>query len=237
MKCLVIDDDPLACEIIEGFLARLGGVEYCLKLGDGAIALHIIAAEDFDVVFLDLDLPGVDGVSLLLSLPTRVPVVIVSASPDFGAKSYEFGIIDYLLKPFDFPRFAKAMGRVTAAAATRQPVTSPADGVIFLREGGKIQRIDLNEVECVRAQSNYVSFVLDGGQRIMSLVSMAKLEEILPHDFVRIHRSYIVNRNRIARIEGNKAIVGELSLPIGDSFRSRLLERLSVIKMPTRRGD
>lgn len=228
MKCLVIDDDPLACEIIEEYLGRLGGVDYCLKLGDGATALHVVAAENFDVVFLDLDLPGVDGVSLLHALPTRMPVVVVSASPDFGARSYEFGILDYLVKPIDFPRFAKAMARVTAAAS-RGPVPASGDGVIFLRDGTNIQRIDLHKVEHVQAQSNYVSFVLDGGQTILSLVSMARLEEILPDDFLRIHRSYIVSRKRITRIEGSKAIVGKLSLPIGDSYRARLLERLGVI--------
>ncbi len=229
MKCLVIDDDPLACEVIEEFLTRLGGVDYCLKLGDGATALHVVAAEDFDVVFLDLDLPGVDGVSLLHALPTRMPVVVVSANPDFGARSYEFGIIDYLVKPFDFPRFAKAMARVTAAAASRQLQPSTADGTIFLRDGTNIQRVDLSDVQCVQAQSNYVSFLLGNGQNVMSLVSMAKLEEILPDDFVRIHRSYIVSRKRIIRIEGSKAIVGTHSFPIGDSYRARLLERLGVI--------
>lgn len=226
MKCLVIDDDPLACEVIGEFLTRLGGVDYCLKLGDGATALHVVAAETFDVVFLDLDLPGVDGVSLLHALPTRMPVVVVSASPDFGAESYDFGIIDYLVKPFDFPRFAKAMARVTAA---RPQGAISVDGVIFLRDGTSIQRIDLHKVEHVQAQSNYVSFILDNGQTIMSLVSMAKLETILPDDFLRIHRSYIVSRKRITRIEGSKAIVGKLSLPIGDSYRALLLERLGVI--------
>ena len=229
MKCLVIDDDPLACEVIEEFLAKLGGVDYCLKLGDGATALHVIVAESFDVVFLDLDLPGVDGISLIHALPTRMPVVVVSANPDFGAQSYEFGIIDYLVKPFDFPRFAKAMARVAASASSRQQVPSSVDGVIFLRDGTSIQRIDLSDVDCVQAQSNYVSFLLGCGQTVMSLVSMAKLEEILPDDFVRIHRSYIFSGRKILSIKGSKVIVGQHSLPIGNSYRARLLERLRVI--------
>lgn len=229
MKCLVVDDDPLACEIIEEFLGRLGGVDYCLKLGDGATALHVLAAETFDVVFLDLELPGIDGASLLAALPGRTPVVVVSASPDFGAKSYEFGIVDYLVKPITFSRFAKAMARVGASASASQPLPAAGDGAIFLRDGTHIQRIDLEEVECVQAQSNYVSFILRNGHSIMSLVSMAKLEEILPDDFIRIHRSHIVSRKRISRIEGGKVIVGKQSLPIGDSYRAKLLERLGVI--------
>lgn len=236
MKCLIVDDDPIVCETVEEFLRRAGGVEYCLKVGDGASALQLIAAERFDAVFLDLDIPEIDGASLLESLPARAPVVVISASDDFGARSYDFGVVDYLVKPLEFPRFAKAVTRLRAQAAPGSPgvpggATPGKPNEIFLREGARIQRIDLDEVLYVKAESNYASFVLEGGKSLLSLVSMKRLEDLLPPDFVRIHRSYLVSRRRIAQIDGASAIVGPKGehLPIGQSYRAALLEKLGVI--------
>ncbi|CAN5421414.1 LytTR family DNA-binding domain-containing protein [soil metagenome] len=235
MKCLIVDDDPVVCDTVEEFLRRVGGIDYCLKVGDGATALQLIAAEPFDAVFLDLDLPGIDGVSLLGSLPTRAPVVVISASDDFGAQSYDFGVVDYLVKPLAFPRFAKAVARLRSQAPPAPQAPAPAamaqagPGEIFLREGARIQRIDLERVLYVKAESNYASFVFADGKSVMSLVSMRRLEDLLPQDFVRIHRSYLVRRQQISQIEGSNAVVGGRRLPIGQSYRAALVDKLGVI--------
>ena len=227
MKCLIIDDDPVACDTVEEFLRRAGGVESCLKIGDGGVALQLLATETFDAVFLDLNLPGVDGISLLESLSSQMPVVVVSASDDFGAKSYDYGVVDYLVKPLDFPRFAKAVGRLRAQG--RPPEKSGETDEIFLREGTRIQRIDLEKVLYVKAESNYASFVFEDGKSVMSLVSMRRLEDLLPPDFLRIHRSYMVRRCRISQVEGGDVIVEGQPLPVGQSYRAALLEKLDII--------
>jgi DNA-binding response OmpR family regulator len=102
MKCLVVDDDPLTCDTVESYLQRIGGIDYCLKVNDGSTALHLLAADSFDAVFLDLELPGMDGVSLLKALPRQTSVVVISASVDFAAESYGFDVVDYLVKPLEF---------------------------------------------------------------------------------------------------------------------------------------
>lgn len=230
MKCLVIDDDPLACELVEDYLGRIGGIDYCLKISDGATALRLLATEEFDAVFLDLNLPGINGISLLESLPRELPIIIISATPDFGARSYDFGIIDYLVKPLEFERFAKAIGRLHAVDTPKTKATPPPENdAIYLRDGNQIQRIELSEVAYVQAQSNYSEFYFEDGRSIMSLISMLKLEELLPSDFIRIHRSYIVNRRCIQRIENNKVLVGKNHLPIGQSYRQQLPGKLGVI--------
>jgi response regulator of citrate/malate metabolism len=122
MKCLVVDDDPLVCATVEQFLGRIEGIEYCLQANDGLIALNLLSADKFDLVFLDLQMPGLDGESLLRALPREVPVVVISASPDFGAKSYEFNVVDYLVKPLEFTRFFRQSPRhVSASPRGRQP--------------------------------------------------------------------------------------------------------------------
>jgi two-component system, LytTR family, response regulator len=225
MKCLIADDDPLVCETLESFVEKLGGAELCLKVGDGVTALQLTQNERFDVIFLDLQMPGLDGVTLLKSLPRNLPVIVVSADPSFGAESYEFGVVDYLVKPLSFPRFAQAMQKVRA----RGEAEGRRDGdAVFIKDGARIIKIDLPKLLFVKAEANYVDFVMEKGN-IMALISMKRLEELLPDDFVRVHRSYIVNLRRISRIEDGQVHVDAQKLPLGESYRDEVLRRLNVL--------
>jgi DNA-binding LytR/AlgR family response regulator len=226
MKCLVVDDDPLVCATVEQFLGRVEGIEYCLQANDGLIALNLLSADKFDLVFLDLQMPGLDGESLLRALPRDVPIVVISASPDFGAKSYEFNVVDYLVKPLEFTRFYQAVTKARERVATRAPATATSE--IFVKDGTRIVKVDLKRVLFVKAEASYVDFVTDD-QSFLSLLSMKKLEEILPDEFIRVHRSYIVNRGRIARIEDGMVIIGKHKIPISQSHRDELIKRLNVI--------
>lgn len=230
MKCLVADDDPLVCATVEQFLSRIEGVEFCLQANDGLTALNLLSASEFDLVFLDLQMPGLDGESLLRALPRTVPVVVISASTEFGAKSYEFNVADYLVKPLEYARFFQAVQKarerrgIAAAAAPAGSVQNE----IFVKDGTRIVKIDLRRVLFVKAEANYVSFVTEE-HSFMSLMSMKKVEEILPPDFIRAHRSYIVNKSRIVRIEDGQVIVGKQKVPISQSHREELMKRLNVV--------
>ncbi|MES2468730.1 MAG: LytTR family DNA-binding domain-containing protein [Verrucomicrobiota bacterium] len=233
MRYLIADDDPLVCETVESFLSRLEDTTFCLVAGDGLTALQLLTAGGIDAVFLDLDLPGLDGASVLKALAGDIPVVVISASADFGAASYEFRVADYLLKPLTFPRFVQAVGRLREARSARNPAggaaVSPAAAMdtrdLFVKEGTRIVRVPLSQLLLVKAEANYVEFILTEGS-VMSLMSMKKLEEILPADFVRAHRSYMVNWRKISRIEDGVAIIGKHRVPLGDSYRDGLLARL-----------
>lgn len=227
MKCLVVDDDPLTCDLVESYLARIGGIDYCLKINDGATALHLLAAQAFDAVFLDLQLPGIDGVSLLKALPGNTAVIIISASPDFGAESYQFGVIDYLIKPLDFGRFAKAVLKLK----NRVPILAEttADDALFLKDSHTIHRIDLARLQYIESQGNYASFIFENEKSVLSLMTLQKLIELLPSHFVRIHRSFIVNLRAIRQIEGSQLDLGSTKLPIGKSYRDTLHDKLKVI--------
>ena len=236
MRYLIADDDPLVCETVESFLSRLEDTTFCLVAGDGLTALQLLTAGGIDAVFLDLDLPGLDGPSVLKALAGDIPVVVISASAEFGAASYEFRVADYLLKPLTFPRFAQAVTRLREARAGRSGAVpapaAPAGAVdardLFVKEGTKIVRVPLSQLLLVKAEANYVEFVLTEGS-VMSLMSMKKLEETLPQDFVRAHRSYMVNWRKISRIEDGVAVIGKHRVPVGESYREGLLARLPMI--------
>lgn len=230
MKYLVADDDPLVCEQVDSFLTRLSDTEFCLKAGDGLTALQLLSAGGIDAAFLDLHMPGLDGVSLLRALPRGLPVVIVTASADFGAGSYEFAVADYLLKPIDFPRFIQAVEKIRARLTRRDP--APASGgsrEIFVKDGMKLVRVALDELIYVKAEANYVEFVSDHGT-VLILMSMKRLEELLPAEFIRVHRSYIINRQRIGRVEDSAVHLGKHRVPVSESYRDELRRKLPVIQ-------
>ncbi len=227
MKCLVVDDDPLTCDLVEGYLEQIGGLDYCLKINDGSTALQLLAAESFDVVFLDLQLPGIDGVSLLKALSRDTPVIIISADDQFGAESYQFDVVDYLVKPLEFSRFAKAVLKLKTRS-TDSP--TPPDDALFLKDNTTIHRIDLARLRYIESQGNYASFVFEDGKPILSLITLSKLLTLLPDHFMRIHRSYIVNLHTIRQIDGNQLDPGTgQKLPISKSHREELHEKLKII--------
>lgn len=231
MKCLVADDDPLVCATVEEYLSRIEGVEFCLQANDGVTALNLLSAGPFDLVFLDLHMPGLDGESLLRAMPRGVPVVVISASTEFGARSYEFDVADYLVKPLDFPRFFQAVKKARSRkSADAPPAARPERSTeIFVKDGTRIQRIDLRRLLFVKAESNYVDFVTEE-HNVLSLMSMKRAEEMLPPEFIRIHRSYFVNKNRILRVEDGFVFVGKHKLPISQSYRDELMKRLNVFQ-------
>jgi DNA-binding LytR/AlgR family response regulator len=227
MKCLVVDDDPLTCDLVESYLGQIGGIDYCLKINDGSTALHLLAAEKFDAVFLDLQLPGIDGVSLLKALPRDTAVIIISANVDFGAESYQFDVVDYLIKPLEFSRFAKAVLKLKNRN-TGEP--APPDEALFLKDNATIHRIDLARLLYIESQGNYASFIFEHDKPVMTLMTLSKLTTLLPPHFVRTHRSYIVNLRAIRQIEGNQLDLGTAQkLPIGKSHRDDLHEKIKII--------
>lgn len=230
MKYLVADDDPLVCETVEAFLQRFDDTEFCLKVGDGLTALQVISAGGIDAVFLDLQMPGLNGPEVLRALPRDVPIVLISASADFGAQSYEFQVTDYLVKPLEFPRFAQAVTKVREKLAAKDAARGiPPLREVFVKDGTRLVRVVLDDLILLKAEANYVEFV-STDSTVLSLMTIGRLEQQLPPEFVRAHRSYIVNLRHITKIEGSTVFLGKHSLPVGESYREALLAKLPVLR-------
>ncbi len=229
MRYLVADDDPLVCETVESFLGRFDDTEFCLKTGDGLSALQLLTEGSIDAAFLDVEMPGLDGPGVLRALASRVPVVVISASTDFAVQSYDFRVTDYLLKPLEFPRFAQAVARLKETQSAAAPEQGRLTGNdIFVKDGTRLVRIALDTVSFIRAEANYVEFVHDKGTTLC-LMTLKRVEELLPENFVRTHRSWIVNWRRITRIEDGNVIIGTHRIPVSDSFRESLVKALPVL--------
>ena len=237
MTGLTIDDDPLIAQTIDYFVEKSNLVDRCRHAQDAATAANLLAEQRFDLVFLDLHLPDLPGQTLLKTIPPDVPVIVMSSDPGFGAESYQHpNIVDYLLKPVDYLGFHHAVERAvryrtegegTAPAADR-PNTSAQ--VIFVKSGNEIVRLLLEDVRYVKAEANYVSFHCGPDLRpVMTLAALKNISAELPGNFLRTHRSYIVNRNHVERVDAEGVHLGKTTIPIGDSFRAGFLEKLGIV--------
>ena len=229
MKCLIIDDDPLVCDMISHFVSKVDFIEYSIQCQSGTDALNLLALETFDLVFLDIDMPEISGIDLLQNINASLPVIIITSSPDFALESYNYHVIDYLLKPVNYTRFYKAVQKAfLLKKGAHKTDSKPVQEEIFIKDGHNLVKLNLKEVLYIEAVSNYVSFKTTA-KTYLSLISMQKLEEGLPDKFIRIHRSYIVNINKIDKIEANTLFIGEKALPISNSYKEKLLQKLNLL--------
>lgn len=231
MIALSIDDDPLIGETLSYFADKAERIERCVHARDAGEALKLLGERTFDLVLLDLHLPDGSGRSVLEGIPARVPVVMVTSDPAFGADSYRFvNVVDYLLKPLDYVRFHQAVERAWEfrARSTEGARIPGAEKSIFVKSGSEVVRLVLAELRFLKAEANYVSLHGKGTRPVMVLSSLTKVLELLPAGFLRVHRSYAVNRDHIERVEGGSVIVAGDRIPLGDSYRAEFLERLKV---------
>ena len=234
MKCLIVDDDPLVCDMISHFVSKVDFLEYSIHCQSGVDALNRLAVEDFDLVFLDIEMPEVTGMDLLKNIRKGIPVVVITSTPDFALESYNYHVVDYLLKPVSYARFYQAVQKVRQLSAgsgkvpVDQPKPSPAREEIFIKDGHDFVKLVLKDVLYLEAMSNYVSFRTTS-RTYLSLTSMQKMEESLPHNFIRIHRSYMVNIHKIDKVETGNVVIGDKYLPISGSYRDKLLQKLNLL--------
>jgi DNA-binding LytR/AlgR family response regulator len=220
MRCLVVEDDSVAREIMERYVERHDALELVASCQDGIEAANMLSSESIDVLFLDVMLPEIDGLSLLRSMSHRPQVVLVSASPEYAVEAFDIEVVDYLLKPVSYARFLKAVERITRSVTTE-------DDTVFVKVEGRLVKVDLNRLKWIEAQGDYVQFHMEGKDLLVSS-TMRKLSSTLPvKDFVRVHRSYIVRLDKIEDIEDTTIVIDRDVIPISASYKEELLSRLT----------
>ena len=231
MKYLIIDDEPIAHRIIEGYCAELPHLE---KVGNAYNAFEasvIVAQQAVDLIFLDLNMPKLTGFEWLKTLSQPPKVIVTTAYKEYALEGYELDIIDYLLKPFSFPRFLKAINKINTpekVAPPESPQVNPGQSKrIFLKGDKKHLQIHTAEILFVEAYGNYSKIHLTG-EMILSHEKISSLETLLAHgNFLRVHKSFLVAIDKIKLIQGNRIYVQDHEIPIGQTYRSRINHLLS----------
>ena len=237
MKCLIVDDENIARKILSDYVSKVPELELVATCGSALQALNHIKQDQVDVLFLDIQMPDLTGLDFLIIIPNRPATILTTAYSEYAVQSYELDVVDYLLKPIDFDRFYKAITKVIALNDTKvdYPVNTsslqPTDK-LFIKADNKIIRVAFDEIVVINGDGPYVQIITADGRKIMSLQSMHKLEELLPTNFYRIHRSHIVNIDHIDSIDGNmirlKDHVATLSKNKRDEFL-KLIDQLNLL--------
>jgi DNA-binding LytR/AlgR family response regulator len=218
LRCLIIDDEPLGIDVIAGFVAAMPSLQLVDVTTDPKEGLKRILAGEVDLVLLDIEMPGFSGIDILREAGGRSQFILTTAYPDYALQGYEFSVVDYLLKPISFDRFEKAVTKVKAVG-----VAEPVQDFFFVKSEYKLLRFDFAEIVYLESLRDYVAIHTVSKQKVLTLQTMGSFETSLPANyFVRIHKSYIVSFPKITSIARNKVWVGDVELPVGDTYRDRL---------------
>jgi len=234
ISCLIVDDEPLASDIIEEYLSRMEGFEVVAKCSNAMQAFTHLSKSRVDLLFLDIQMPKLTGIEFLKSLRNPPKVVLTTAYSDYALEGYDLDVVDYLLKPISFERFLRAIDKATKLLAVGTPSNNfaqPAaasEPYIYVREDKITQKIFLAEILYIESQGNYVKIVCN--ERVVtSYSSISLIEEKLPEaKFLRVHRSFIIAVERITAFSGTTIMIGKHQIPIGRSYKTLVEQKLSI---------
>ena len=237
IRCIIVDDEPLAVTQLEKYVERVPFLECVASCCSASEALEVLAGGGVDVMFVDINMPDINGMQLVRSLSNPPMVVFTTAYPEYAVEGFKVSAVDYLLKPIGFDDFLKAANKVnemytlrSGSASLAEPLptdTGVCGDSLFVKSDYRILRVPIDSIVYVESMSEYVRIYVDGQQKpIISLLSMKKIEEALPvESFMRVHRSYIVNLNRIREVAKMRIVYdGDVYVPIGDMYKDMFFE-------------
>jgi len=227
IRCMIIDDEPFARKLLQEYCGRLPNIEVVGTYSSGMEALAGLQRRSVDLIFLDIRMPGLSGLELVQSLPQVPKIIFTTAFSEYAVKGFELDAVDYLLKPFDFPRFLKAVNKATARL---QEASSPAtDEYLFVKEGRHMVKLLLSDIRYIQGQKDYVMFHTTE-RRVMSLMNLKDLaKRLAEHQFLRVHQSFIVNTAHLRRCSTEEVQIGDEVLPVSQSYRHLLKAYLAQI--------
>jgi DNA-binding LytR/AlgR family response regulator len=223
MTCFIVDDEPLAHKVLENYIAQLDNLQLVGNAYKAAEAINFLQKNEVDILFLDIEMPELTGLEMLKTLQNPPNVILTTAYSEFALEGYELGVVDYLLKPIRFDRFVKAVQRITIAKKI-----SVENDYFFAKADGVQHRINFADIRFIEAFGNYVKIHLVD-KFILTAETMTGIQTKIPlPNFVRVHKSFIINIDKVERIDGSYISVGKNQMPIGASYKANLMQILNL---------
>lgn len=224
IKCIIVEDETLAQNVIQSHLQHAKHFELLATCANALEAKEVLNKQAVDLIFLDIQLPGMTGLNLLRNLEHPPLVILTTAYAEYALESYDFNVVDYLLKPISLERFLKSTNKITERyfADDKKENTKAADH-IFIKSSGKFFRIDFADIIYIEAMKDYVK-ICTANEKIVTLQTMGEMEKLLPAEqFIRVHKSYIVATSRIKSIYANTIETSKLTIPIGINYKEKVM--------------
>ena len=233
IKCLAIDDEPLALEQLANYIKKIPFLELVARCQSALDAREIMECEVIDAIFCDINMPDLNGMDFVKSLAVPPMVVFTTAYSEYAVEGFKVDAVDYLLKPFGLADFQRAANKVKARydlMNTAVVSTVDEDNAIFLKTEYKVVRLSISDIRYVEGMSEYLKIHVEGQPKpLIVLLSMKKMEERLPNFFMRIHRSYIINPKKIQEVNKNRVIMDrDTWLPIGDNYKEQFQDYINT---------
>lgn len=222
MKAIIVDDEPRAIELLSNYLKHFEGIELLATFRNGLKAFEYISSSDIDLIFLDINMPHISGITLSKMLSDKVKVIFTTAYSEYAVESYEIQATDYLLKPISLERFAKAMKLVMSS--NKQKMSSQKNTVL-IKSGFETYRVETSSILYLMKEGNYMTYFTKDKKIVARETIQASLDK-LPACFVQTHKSYIANTAQITKYDKNKVVVGDIAIPISDSYREAFLSKV-----------
>jgi len=229
ISCLIVDDEPLARKLIAGYVEKLPDWKIIGTCKNAVEAYELLMSQAVDVLFLDINMPVVNGLDFYRSLKNPPMLIFTTAYPEYAVDGFELEALDYLVKPVTFQRFLKAAERVHERLL-RKPsgvtIAHPPAGYLFVKHFSKLVKVCFEDILFLEAQKDFVKFVTTG-EEMLAGMTMKQAEDMLPSaTFLRVHRSYIVSMAAITAVFGNTIEIGRHQIPIGANFKESVMERI-----------
>lgn len=238
MKCIIIDDEPLAVDLLKDFVGKVESLELVNTFNNAIDAISAINKTEVDLIFLDIEMPHFTGIDFIKAIDKKPLIIFTTAYSNYAVEGFDFGAVDYLVKPIPFNRFLKAVVRaqhvftpheVVPNAAPVLGATDESNNFMFVRAEYENVKINYADILFVEGLKDYVKIYTTDGKYVLTLMSLIKLENSLAHKgFCRIHRSYIVNLAHIKSIQKNKVLIVDKRLPISESYKTAFFSKINL---------
>ncbi|MWB93217.1 response regulator [Flavobacterium sp. GA093] len=229
IKCLLVDDEPLAIKVLQNYLTNFGDFEVIGTFYNPLEALDFINSTPVDVVFLDINMPMMTGFELISLIENKTKVVITTAFREFAAESYDLDVLDYLVKPIPLPRFIKCINKITTEFNLKNNIkveNAKGDSHIFIKVDKKMMKINMEEILFVEGMKEYIK-VVTPDKTYITHKSLTSLSEELPTErFIRIHKSYVIALDKVKSIEGNRIQISSYTIPIGRNYSKEVKNKI-----------
>ena len=225
IKFLIVDDEPLAHKVIERFAADASGLEKVGQCYDALEAIAFLREQPVDLIFLDIHMPKLKGLDFLKILKQAPAIILTTAYKEYALEAFELEVLDYLLKPFSFERFLKAINKLNISPTPNKEAPlahSPPSSRIFVKTDKKHIQVNLSNIQYLAAYGSYVKLYTDD-RMILAHHKLSDFEQMLPaKDFIRVHKSYLLPIAKIESIEGNQVQLGDQKIPVGATYRQKV---------------
>lgn len=239
MKCVIIDDEPLAVDLIKEFVSKVESLELINTFNNAIDAIAVINNSNVDLIFLDIEMPHFSGIDFLNAIDKKPLIIFTTAYSDYAVEGFNLGAVDYLVKPIPFNRFLKSVMRAQQVFNSQNIVSTPVTPQIiapeiepdfmFVRSEYENVKINFSDILFIEGLKDYVKIYTNNNKFTLTLISLIKLENLLSSKgFSRIHRSYIINIKHVKSIQKNKVLIGDKRIPISESYKNAFFERINL---------